>query len=308
MEPLSKILSQAGIIHTTNFNHQPEPYILTDEEGFDLIEHEVAKRLKYYAWKFSKRSRILQEQELLGKIDSIDLALEIDVVAILEHGNSNKHYQLWQSAKREDEKKREENILAERKKTWTAGMMLRHMRWVSQNRYGKLFIEDTHTLPLIKAVCFFLSEDERFETELGFSLEKGLLIRGICGLGKTFVVKCAAENDLNPISIFSLIEIADVVKNDGEFNIPINQKGKLYLDDVGSEVASTVNHYGTKVNWFKDFLETYYLRNQQYNRLIISTNCSANQLEERYGFRVRSRLKDMFNMIDVTGNDLRGNG
>jgi hypothetical protein len=29
-------------------------------------------------------------------------------------------------------------------------------------------------------------------------------------------------------------------------------------------------------------------------------------MEEKYGFRVRSRIKDMFNIVDVNGEDMRG--
>jgi len=79
----------------------------------------------------------------------------------------------------------------------------------------------------------------------------------------------------------------------------------LYLDDVGTE-EPIVNHYGTKINWFKNFIEMYYLKNKPFNKLIISTNNSFDEIESKYGFRVRSRIKDMFNIIDVQGKDMRG--
>jgi len=77
------------------------------------------------------------------------------------------------------------------------------------------------------------------------------------------------------------------------------------LDDVGTE-EHTVNHYGTKISFFKNFIEKYYLQNKTYEKLVVSTNNSFNEMEEKYGFRVRSRIKDMFNIIDVTGKDMRG--
>ena len=48
------------------------------------------------------------------------------------------------------------------------------------------------------------------------------------------------------------------------------------------------------------------MKDLPFNKLIISTNNSFDELESKYGFRVRSRLKDMFNIIDVDGKDLRG--
>jgi DNA replication protein DnaC len=97
-----------------------------------------------------------------------------------------------------------------------------------------------------------------------------------------------------------MIDISDEVREYGGFQA----KGKVvYLDDVGSE--ETVNHYGSKINWFKEFLESYYLNSTDFSRLILSTNCNFDQIQEKYGFRVRSRMKEMFNIIDVKGKDLR---
>ena len=50
----------------------------------------------------------------------------------------------------------------------------------------------------------------------------------------------------------------------------------------------------------------YYLKNKPFNKLIISTNNNFDEIESKYGFRVRSRIKDMFNIIDVRGKDMRG--
>ena len=101
----------------------------------------------------------------------------------------------------------------------------------------------------------------------------------------------------------SMLEICDEVRIRGDYELPFFNK--LYLDDVGSEEPN-VKHFGTNINWFKDFLETYYLRSQHYNKLIISTNNNHAELEQKYGFRVRSRIRDMFNVISVDGKDMRG--
>lgn len=142
---------------------------------------------------------------------------------------------------------------------------------------------------------------------MGFSFKKGLLIRGVSGLGKTFLVKCIEKNEIKPIKTVSMIEVSYELKQEGEYQIKQGNNRIIYLDDVGTEEA-TINHYGTKINWFKDFIETVYLRGVEkgFGGLIISTNNSFAEIEEKYGFRVRSRCKDMFNIIDVTGEDMRG--
>ena len=178
------------------------------------------------------------------------------------------------------------------------------MAWTSKNVYGKTLIVNDDNKKIITALCFFISSDPRFETVLGYSFKKGLLIRGISGLGKTFLVRCVKDNEIKPITILSMIEIAESVKSEGEFDIRLSDKIN-YLDDVGTE-QHIINHFGTKINFFKNFIETYYLNNRPFDKLIISTNNNFQELEDKYGFRVRSRLKDMFNVIDVTGKDMRG--
>jgi hypothetical protein len=296
-KPISKL---AEIIQIpTNLDEGEENYILTEDEANAVIEHEVKRLEKFYQWKVGN----IVSEKGVGQV--IDVSQKIDVVKILEKANSNKIYAIWLDLKRQKDELEEQKRINEIKELWNAKMFLRLIRWTSENTYGKPLIEDEHTLPLIKAICFFLSEDERFETELGYSLQKGLWIRGVAGLGKTHIVRCAANNERNPIDIFSMLEITQDVKESGEYMLPAKPGNKIYIDDVGSE-ESVVNHYGTKIYWFKDFLERFYLRSDKYNKIIISTNYNFDTTEQKYGFRVRSRIKDMFNVIDVTGKDLRG--
>ena len=87
-------------------------------------------------------------------------------------------------------------------------------------------------------------------------------------------------------------------------DISIDYSKVIYLDDVGTE-ESTLNVYGTKITWFKDFIENYSLDKLKPNKLIISTNCNFDEIEEKYTGRVRSRMAEMFNFIKVTGTDRR---
>lgn len=309
---IQEILEKAKELRTLNINKASiltlmtspeleEEMILTDEEQVEAVYYAAKRLQEHKLWTLRRRMATPEELEAVKVEDFIEL---IDAEIVLKKANSNKHYAIWQENQREKEKKdrEEKRMLIEQQ--WTANQMLKFLRWSSKERYEKReLIENEHTLRLIKVICFFLSDDPRFETELGYSFKKGLLLRGICGLGKTYLLKCLSENPRNPIYIKSMIEIAEEVHANGSFELPIAKK--WYIDDVGSETAP-VNHYGTKINWFKDFLETYYLNKIEYSGLIISTNLNNVALEEKYGFRVRSRVKDMFNVITATGEDLRG--
>jgi hypothetical protein len=300
MEKISKeIQNMEKQWFSTNHNSEEEPYILTSEEEQLAIKNAKDQKRKYHEVKYLQKG--LPQKMVDEKLATMDFTVNEEW--ILRQANSNKQYKIWEQKQREGEKQELLEKQEAIRKTWTAGTMLKLMRWTSKEVFGKDLIENQDTLPLIKAVCLFLSEDERFEKDLGYSLKKGLMIRGVAGVGKTHTIRCVESNERNPISLYSMIEIAEQVKSDGEFLL--TSKKKIYLDDVGSEEA-TINHYGTKINWFKDFIETHYLHQNIFNRIIVSTNCTFNELENKYGFRVRSRFKDMFNILDVDGIDMRG--
>lgn len=278
-----------------------EEYILTKEEEEIAWSNRVEQLKKHKAWKFSQMGA--NEEQILAKISNINFEEELDRKEIMEIANSSKHYTNWQKNQREKEKEDEKNKFLELSNRCNAKYFYNLMAWTSENSYGKKLILHDDNTPLIKAICFFFSNDVRFETELGFSLKKGLMIRGVSGLGKTYLFRCVENNDIKPIEIFSMIDITEKVKEDGVFEISTLKC--IYLDDVGTE-EPMVNHFGTKLTWFKNFIEIYYLKNKPFNRLIISTNNNFDEIENKYGFRVRSRIKDMFNIIDVTGKDMRG--
>ena len=102
-----------------------------------------------------------------------------------------------------------------------------------------------------------------------------------------------------------MVEIYESVKDHGGYNASYEFGGKVYIDDVGTEEEPTINHYGTKINWFKTFIEKADLNIQKHNKIILTTNCTFDEIEEKYGGRVRSRMAGMFNVIDVHGKDFR---
>lgn len=281
----------------------PEPYILSRDEEREIISKAIDQKRQHLAWKFKGAG--FSEQEIKKKLSEVDWNAKIDREKLLQTANSIKHQNLWHHEQREKEKTAEAQRLRDLKTRCDAKHMFKLMKWTSQNGLGKQLIVNEHNKHLITTLCYFLSEDPRLETELGYSLNKGLLIRGVSGLGKTHLVRCLENNELNPVLVLSMLEITDEVSSNGEYQINLGGQKVIYLDDVGTE-EPTITYYGTRVSFFKNFIELVYLKNRVFNKLMISTNNSFKQLEEKYGFRVRSRIKDMFNVVDVTGEDMRG--
>lgn len=303
MTPLKQHLDiLAKQLNLTGLNDEPEVNILTQEEESEVITHTISRAKDLFIDKHLQLGERLLDIQV--KISEIDWQSEVDVYLALKAANSNKHYEIWLKNKKEQERIEEINRVKELKERHTAKFFYNIMAWSSKHIYGKDLIVNNSNRHLITAICFFLSNDVRFETELGYSFNKGLLIRGISGLGKTYLFNCVKDNQLSPITIYSMIKLTETVKDEGYLELPPNN-GITYLDDVGTE-EPIVQHYGTKITFFKNFIEKYYLNNSIFNRLIISTNNNFSEIESKYGFRVRSRIKDMFNIIDVTGNDMRG--
>lgn len=282
---------------------EPETYILSRDEEREIIAGAVEQKRQHLAWKLKNAG--FSEQEIKKKLAEVDWIAKIDREKLLQTANSIKHQNLWHHEQREKEKTSEAQRMRDLKTRCDAKYMFKLMKWTSQNGLGKQLIVNEHNKHLITTLCYFLSEDPRLETELGYSPNKGLLIRGVSGLGKTHLVRCLEDNELNPVLVLSMLEITDEVSDKGEYQINLGGRKVIYLDDVGTE-EPTITHYGTKISFFKNFIELVYLKNQVFNKLMISTNNSFKQLEEKYGFRVRSRIKDMFNVVDVTGEDMRG--
>lgn len=296
------LLQLAKHLNLTDISDEPEEYVLTPDEESKAIEHEVFALRKHVAWKLVNMG--FGEAEIEHKMTQINFAEEIDREAILSRANSAKAQEQWHKKRREEEKKEYIRKMEELTKTWTAKFVYSFMAWTSENVFGKELIVNEHNKTLISALCFLISRDKRYACQMNYDFNKGLLIRGKCGVGKTHLVKCIEKNEIRPILTLSMIDITDNVRAYGEYEVQMGDNKLLYLDDVGTE-EPIVKHYGSNIAWFKEFIETIYLKSKSYSHLIISTNINFKTIEDRYGFRVASRMREMFNVIDIDGPDMR---
>jgi len=285
-----------------------EPYTLTPEEERRAIANAIEQAQKFMAYKM--RRVLKTEDEIWHKIAQVDWNEKIDRSKVLALANAAKDREKWQQAQRQADKEREVSRLKELTSYWTYGRIYKLMKYNSVHRFGKELDETPENLPAIKALCFFIARDDRFFTELkddkgkAYNPLKGLLIRGNSGTGKTHLVRCCEDNGLNPIHSLTMLDITEKVSEDGKYSIQNQGKPLIYFDDVGTEEAS-VKHYGTTILWFKNYIEAVYHKAKCYNHLIITTNLNFSGLEKQYGFRVASRMREMFNVVNLTGRDYR---
>ena len=77
------------------------------------------------------------------------------------------------------------------------------------------------------------------------------------------------------------------------------------IDDLGRE--SIVFDFGNKSDVISKIIQTRYLAKNQipFSSLHLTTNLTPAEIESRYDCAVKSRLREMFNYIQVEGRDRR---
>lgn len=161
------------------------------------------------------------------------------------------------------------------------------------------YIIDENTRPIVSEVIKWAIMDYSCKLELN----KGILILGNIGSGKTLIMRIFVEfmrYSEKIIATYSAIEIVDIFKSgayrDRLFISP------LFIDDIGTEQVEIVN-YGTKEMPLHDIISRRYLNNRL--MMFATSNLSASKINERYGDRIKDRFKDMFNIIKLKGETRR---
>lgn len=154
---------------------------------------------------------------------------------------------------------------------------------------------------LLSGMCNWVYKKEGI-----FDIDKGILLIGSYGTGKTTVMKVFCNichyAAIRPFQMCYAKSTTDQIEESKDDGIMVNyRKGDWCLDELGSEKHES-NIWGNKKNIFGDLLE------YRYNRKLIThgtTNMGLDQLKTIYGDRVYSRLHSMFNFYILNGKDYR---
>lgn len=304
MENLLEIAK--SIFPDINLENIKEPYILTKEDEDLVLKINSERLVAAKIARFIKNG--MEVQEATKKAEIFDYTAEIEKLKndwFLAYNNS-KHRELFQIEQRQKENEAEAAKKEMLKTTWSASAIYQLIKYNFYEKYPKKeFLATGPQLQILKTVCFFLSRDQRFCTELGLTFEKGLIIRSAAGVGKTDTFLLAANNGINPVCALNLKQVELEIKSWGKLETKLFQQKIQLLDDVGTE-TTPIKYFGTPINWFSDFIENYYaMAKNDFNRVVITTNLNDRQILEKYGFRVFDRIKEMFNIVDIEGVSLR---
>ncbi len=142
---------------------------------------------------------------------------------------------------------------------------------------------------------------------------KGLVISGSTGTGKSlildvlsflgYMIQVQYQGKTFPLS-FQVLHAQDLNQafaKTGCLDSFVNRQ-VLCIQDLGSEARETL-YMGNRQEVLKSVLEQRGDKRGQFT--FISTNLTENQIQDYYGDRVASRLKQLCNTIYLTGKDRR---
>jgi len=173
--------------------------------------------------------------------------------------------------------------------------------------------EDDHEL-IYKLLVYAIGDFENTARH-NLSLKKGILMNGTVGCGKTSLMTLikAFFPQEKQYTLKSVREITFEFEKEGFrvislysnlafCNSPYSRTNKTFcFDDLGIE--QPVKYFGNECNVMAEILLSRYdLFIQKGILTHITTNLSAPELESMYGSRVRSRMREMFNLVAFERN------
>jgi len=134
---------------------------------------------------------------------------------------------------------------------------------------------------------------------------RGLIVSGEYGVGKTALAKVVAQafGGAFKVRLSLAEELERLTIQWQEYHVECPFHRNVLLDDLGAE--KPVNDYGIVSELAGDFIVRYHELADEGMRLIVTTNLTTAELDERYGGRVLSRLKDLCVPLRLNGKDKR---
>jgi len=208
---------------------------------------------------------------------------------------------------------------------WTYDQTKSFALWRASQIFDKQFVVDQSNSIIFELLCYYFSQDDRFISFAaaagldGFSLNKGIILCGNYGTGKTWMMKLFQKNQRHCYMIRNSKELADLYEKNGEDAIEeylkpvknsVNDSALFYqpflglcIDDIGTDNVKV--NYGNKKNVIGDIVEKRYANGNIGTGFHCTTNLTAKGLQDFYGGRVVSRMREIFNVIELSGDDRR---
>jgi len=168
--------------------------------------------------------------------------------------------------------------------------------------YPEQLVLEAEFKNIIGQISCWYANDERYQLDIN----KGLILRGNCGTGKTMILETLVDIiEFGDKRIPILVHVRDLqamyIKNDLDSIDRLKQRFLIIIDDVGVETTE-IKNYGNVLEPFNDLFD-YRYRNKL--ETIISTNLTPEKIKELYGDRILDRFKECFNEYIFNFKSLR---
>ncbi|MFZ4464039.1 MAG: hypothetical protein ACOYN5_09325 [Bacteroidales bacterium] len=190
--------------------------------------------------------------------------------------------------------------------SFTPLQMLQRFHDLASHLAGRDFRIDENNEQIIKALCCYFTGHPDAD-KYGINLSKGILLLGGVGCGKTTIMKAFSSNQYQSYKVISARALGyefsengfkSIIQYSRTENIALNPFGQtelgLCIDDLGTDEER--KHYGEKVNALAEIILNRY-DNLHRTQTHITSNLNATMIESAYGPRIRSRMREMFNVL-----------
>ena len=175
-----------------------------------------------------------------------------------------------------------------------------------QNLYhpGFRVVPDDYEI-IYKLLVYFLNDTSE-AVKHNISLRKGILLSGPVGCGKTSLMNILKHikkqeerfilKSCRDISFEFIQDGYSVIQKYSKQSFKIDIPKTYCFDDLGTE--ENLKYYGNDCNVMAEILLSRYdLFVSKHMLTHLTTNLNSSEIEEIYGIRVRSRLREQFNLI-----------
>lgn len=178
-------------------------------------------------------------------------------------------------------------------------LMLEYLQAKGNLLFGKEFRLFKKDEPLLFKLCNYIIADKEKCRKFELDPAKGILLTGPVGCGKTSFLKLLRYlvPHQKEYQVIPCRNIAFAFHHLGYKTIEdYGNSSYICFDDLGVEPVG--RYYGQDCNVLGEILlSRYELFLNHKVRTHATTNLNAGELEERYGTRVRSRMRQLFNLI-----------
>lgn len=178
---------------------------------------------------------------------------------------------------------------------------------------------DENNEKILEFLFAYFSNSEILEKKFKGRLNKGILLYGNVGVGKSFIFETLdALHQKYKYSDFAVKNVSTLALMDKTIRYLSNpslaqndktlyqrySKSTIHFEDLGCE--RKINHFGNSIEIMDEFL---LLRCNEFRKsglkTHITTNLNLEEIEKRYSPQVYDRLFQMFNILKMPGSSRR---